>query len=343
MATLNVALHSAYEAVPVLLQSEMDGYASDIWLVLCGCGGNGSWLAPHLARRTWQLNRTWQQLAAQHLDNPARFRRTIHLVFVDPDVVEMKNIEARQNFSPADVGFPKAQVLAARYALAYGLTIRAIVAPFDIAEVKPTSPYGSTGGTMLIVGCVDNARARQSINAALARNVGARWPTVWWLDAGNSRAAGQIILGNTASVERLAGALQGAVCSRLPSPALVEPGLLVPKEDEDESAGVANLSCEELALADQQSPVINPHMAVWLDTYIHGLLYGGLKLCATYVSLDVGTVRSVETSAQDWARLLGKEPSFFLEPPTEAAPEDDSSEEGRTGGDEEVGAEEGEE
>jgi PRTRC genetic system ThiF family protein len=321
MAALNVALHSPYEPVPVLLQAERDGVRNDIWLVLVGCGGNGSWLAPHLARRTWQLNRTWQQLAAQHLDNPGRFRREIRLVFVDPDVVEMKNIEARQNFSPADVGLPKAQVLAARYALAYGLPIRPIVAPFDIAKIQG-SQYGGGVETFLIVGCVDNAKARQSINAALARNVGARWPAVWWLDAGNSRAAGQVILGNTASIERLAGALQGAVCSRLPSPALVEPGLLVPKEDEDESAGVANLSCEELALADQQSPVINPHMAVWLDTYIHGLLYGGLKLCATYVSLDVGTVRSVETSAQDWGRLLGKDPSFFLEPPPEAQPQD---------------------
>jgi PRTRC genetic system ThiF family protein len=333
MAALNVALHSPYEPVPVLLQAERDGGRLDIRLVLVGCGGNGSWLAPHLARRAWQLNRTWQQLAAQHLDNPGRFRREIQLVFVDPDVVEMKNIEARQNFSPADVGLPKAQVLAARYALAYGLPIRPIVAPFDVAALQG-SQYGGAVETLLLVGCVDNAKARQSINAALARNVGARWPTVWWLDAGNSRAAGQVILGNTASVERLAGALQGAVCSRLPSPALVEPGLLVPKEDEDESTGVANLSCEELALADQQSPVINPHMAVWLDTYIHGLLYGGLKLCATYVSLDVGTVRSVETSAQDWGRLLGKDPAFFLELPPEPGPQD---------GEEGLQAEEGEE
>ena len=70
-------------------------------------------------------------------------------------------------------------------------------------------------------------------------------------------------------------------------------------------------------LADEQSPTINPHMAVWLDYYLHGLLNGGLALCGTYLSLDVGSARSVETSAQAWGRQFDVDPAFFLDPPAE--------------------------
>jgi ThiF family len=304
-------VHSRFTPVPILLQAEQDRFQHDILVYLIGCGGNGGWLAPHLARRAWQLNRMWQRLNGEQ---PAgRYNRSIKLVFVDPDIVELKNVEARQNFILCDVGFPKARVLATRYTLAHhGLQIEARMEPFNPAWVSQFQ-------TSVLIDCVDNARARQSINAALSRNVGATWPSVWWLSAGNGRSSGQILLGNTSTVARLAGALEGVVCGRVPSPALLEPGLLIPQPDEEDGSD-QNLSCEELALADLQSPTINPHMAVWLDYYLHSLLFGGLTLCATYVSLDVGGVSSLETSAQAWAERFHKDPAFFLEIATEPDP-----------------------
>jgi ThiF family len=302
---------SALAAVPILLHPEVPAESGHTYSVYCiGCGGTGGWLAPHLVRRVWQLTRKWRQLQAEHPDG--RFNRTIKLIFVDPDVVERKNVEARQNFLLCDIGYAKARVLATRYTLAYeGLQIEARVEPFT-----PTWLQQHSYGTTILIDCTDNAQARIAINDALARNVGARWPSVWWLSAGNGRSSGQVLLGNTTSVERLAGALRGSVCGRLPSPALMEPGLLIPKADEDVASG-ANRSCEDLVLADEQSPTINPHMAVWLDYYLHGLLNGGLALCGTYLSLEVGSARSVETSAQTWGRQFAVDPAVFLDPPAE--------------------------
>lgn len=317
-------LRSAFDPVPILLQHDDEVFRQDILICLIGCGGNGGWLAPHLTRRVWQLNRAWQRLAAEH---HRQYSKTIKLLFVDPDVVEVKNVEARQNFILCDVSHPKARVLATRYALAYdGLRIEAKVEPFDPKWVQP---YGTT----ILIDCLDNARGRQSIDEALSRNIGATWPHVWWLSAGNGKSSGQILVGNTSRLERLAGALQGAVCGRVPSPALLEPGLLVPRPDEEEMVD-KNLSCEDLALADLQSPTINPHMAVWLDYYLHGLLFGGLTLCATYVSLDVGTVGSIETSANAWGQKFLTPPSFFLDPPAAADPRalDDEGEAAEEGG-----------
>jgi len=313
------APHSAWTPVPILLHPEEQAEpAHTYWEFCIGCGGTGGWLAPHLVRRAWQLTRKWRQLQAGHPDG--RFNRTIKLVFVDPDVVERKNVEARQNFLPCDIGYPKARVLARRYGIAFeGLQIEAREERFNPAWLREHY-YGTT----ILIDCTDNAQARIAINDALAANVGAKWPRVWWLSAGNGRSSGQVLLGNTTSVERLAGALRGPDCGRLPSPALVEPGLLIPKADEDVTSA-ANLSCEDLVLADEQSPTINPHMAVWLDYYLHGLLNGGLTLYGTYISLDVGTAQSLETSAQAWSQRFDVEPAFFLDPPVE--PEEADSDE----------------
>lgn len=323
-------LRSALTPVPISLQPEeppvhANGFYYKAYCI--GCGGNGGWAAPHLVRRVWQLTRKWQQLRDEHPGEQQN--RSIKLIFVDPDVVERKNVEARQNFLLCDIGYPKARVLATRYALAFeGLQIEARVERFDPGWVQ--QDYG----TSILLDCTDNAAARLAINEALSANVGARWPRVWWLSAGNGRSSGQVLLGNTATVERLAGALSGSVCGRLPSPALVEPGLLIPQPDEDE-VGSANLSCEDLVLADAQSPTINPHMAVWLDYYLHGLLNGGLTLHGTYLSLEVGAASSLETSARAWGEKFEKDPAFFLDQYAEAAEPGEEEEEEDPGEDDE--------
>ena len=112
-------------------------------LYLVGCGGTGSWLAAHLVR----LARFLQH--GRHLH--------VQITFVDPDVVEMKNV-FRQNFGEAEVGGLKAELLALRYAAAWGMSIQVQPARFDKAMVQ--LDWGDLG---VIIGCVDNAAARQSI------------------------------------------------------------------------------------------------------------------------------------------------------------------------------------
>ena len=71
-------------------------------IVQLGAGGTGGHIAPHLYRLLYSLGR------------PARY------VICDGDVVEEKNL-VRQNFTPADLGENKAQVLAERYSTVFGM------------------------------------------------------------------------------------------------------------------------------------------------------------------------------------------------------------------------------
>src|SRR5690349_16668087 len=64
----------------------------NINLVLIGCGGTGSWLAPTVAR--------YARLLAENFD------RDVKVTFVDPDRVEAKNVY-RQNFAEAEIGLYK--------------------------------------------------------------------------------------------------------------------------------------------------------------------------------------------------------------------------------------------
>src|SRR5215216_5986631 len=87
-----------------------------ITLHLIGCGGTGSWLAPHLARITKLLQEV------HHIN--------VRLVFWDYDAVEEKNI-FRQNFCEAEIGMNKAETLAHRYGTAWGLEIVALPISFS--------------------------------------------------------------------------------------------------------------------------------------------------------------------------------------------------------------------
>ena len=118
-------------------------------VILAGCGGTGSFLALHLARLAYHLHET------RGLRLP--------LVFVDPDAVEPKNL-GRQNFAPAEVGRNKAQALAWRYNLAFGLDIAAQPERFDPAAVYAGARYGvDYGHWALLIGAVDNVAGRRSL------------------------------------------------------------------------------------------------------------------------------------------------------------------------------------
>src|ERR1700694_4560507 len=85
-------------------------------VVLVGCGGTGSQVARTLCRVVYDLRRRDHHIPS--------------LKFVDPDVIEMKNV-GRQMFTEADIGKYKATILARRFNLAMGLNIVAYSEPFD--------------------------------------------------------------------------------------------------------------------------------------------------------------------------------------------------------------------
>ena len=240
----------------------------EVRLVMVGCGGTGSWLAPSVARIARVLNEGGTETSA---------------LFVDPDCIEGKNIP-RQNFCDAEQGFPKAQTLAARYSLAWGVEIGAITDHFKAEMVS-----SRWNRLTVVIGCIDNAAARQEIAKTLKANSGDSPPHVWWLDCGNRRESGQVLLGSTNDPRALRSAfLLDGFCQHLPSPVMQCPDLLEPQPEE---LSHHNLSCAELALANTQGLIVNQRVAAEAADYLARLLvHQNMRRFATWFDLASGAV-----------------------------------------------------
>lgn len=240
------------------------GRIDHVNVILAGCGGTGSFLALHLARLAWHARE-------QHAID-------VHLTFVDPDRIEAKNI-GRQNFVPAEIGLRKAERLAHRYGLAFGLSVRFYNDWLHPNHVDGRHRYRD-GRLHVLVGAVDNAAARKDIDSIVA-GWGGR---LWWLDCGNHDLAGQVLLGN-ADVSGPAISPLG-FCTRLPLPSIQHPELV-------EEAPPPLISCADAALADVQSLMVNQQVAGWAASYLYRLIISqDLDTYATYFDLRAGSARS---------------------------------------------------
>jgi len=272
-----------------------------VQLYLVGCGGTGSWLAPHLVRLARFLRET-RSLNA-------------HITFVDPDIVEIKNV-FRQNFGEAEVGGLKAELLALRYSAPWGMTVQAHTARFDKAMVQ--LEYGDLG---VIVGCVDNAAARKSIAESLDQESrlhgGEGLPRMFWLDCGNAADTGQVLFGAARSVRQLQYAFpylpDQSFCVNLPSPDLQHPDLLQARPEANPTQATQDVSCAEMLLAGDQSPSINAMVANIAATYLWRLFADpqGLTMFATYCNLNVLSTRSRFTTPEVIAQVAGKTVKMF--------------------------------
>lgn len=263
---------------------------------LVGCGGTGSWLAPSLCR----IARTLSEQG-----------KATTLIFIDPDAVERKNV-LRQNFCDAEIGLNKAQTLALRYSLSWGVKIKALPALFD-SEIVARDYYQREHKLKIIIGCVDNAIARQSIAQALSQYQS--WHTrdaateLWWLDCGNHSNSGQVLIGSHLSTELDVYKFHELGCIKLPAPCLQHPELLKPKPEE---LSDSSISCAELALLNAQSLSINQCMAAEAASYLVQLVTGKLNRLATYLDLNSGfatstfitedAITEIVTNAKDLAK-----------------------------------------
>jgi len=256
-------------------------------LILVGCGGTGSWLAPSVAR-----------IARLQRDQG----RQVEVVFYDHDTVEAKNIP-RQHFCDAELGRNKAVTLAARYSGAWGVEISAVPKRFTskLADIERNC-------LTIIIGCVDNAAARVEI----AKRLGwAGSDPVWWLDCGNDESSGQVIVGSVAHLQSMAGVFTPSckICKALPSPAFVAPDLLEPRPEE---LLASKLSCAEIQMANAQSLAVNQMVAAVATDYLLRLVSGGLKRFATHFDLSSGSMRSKYITADEVARVVGKPASYVI-------------------------------
>lgn len=239
-------------------------------LILVGCGGTGAQLAPHAARIARECR--------------TRFR-DIQLTFYDHDRVEQKNIR-RQQFCQADVGEYKAEILAYRLNMAWGLDIKAVPTKFT----QQSGGYYSHDTLTILLGCVDNAAARKAMHSALS-HTSSPSSQLWWLDAGGTFAQGQILIGNTSNTEELNSSFSlPGICQHLPSPALIHPELLIPSADEQRPT---RRTCADVVHEEPQSLTINAILAAHMADYLLRLLLTrDLRRFATYVDMNTGSVRS---------------------------------------------------
>lgn len=252
--------------------------STDRWrFVLVGCGGTGSWLAPSVAR----IARVLQEAGKE-----------TEIYFVDPDHVEEKNIP-RQNFCQAEIGANKAQALAFRYSAAWGVGITALGKAFDFGQMTKVAYESIT----VVVGCVDNAAARQAIVKALAGNRADEPHRVWWLDCGNTESAGQVLFGSAGNQKQMARAfLSRKICKSLPGPSLVAPDLLKARKEE---RAASKMSCAEIQLANAQSLAVNQQVAAIATDYLVRITHGGLKRFASYFDLESGSMKSRYITQED--------------------------------------------
>jgi PRTRC genetic system ThiF family protein len=260
-------------------------------LILIGCGGTGSWLAPAVARVARLLNE--------------KFAKDVLLGFVDPDEVEAKNIY-RQNFCRAEVECNKAIALATRYGAAWGVNIVAFPQKFGYNLVSALGGYHYDDLTVLI-GCVDNPTARRDIQSSI-RNIQG---TVFWLDSGNVKESGQVLIGRNDPGKEVKIFPFPEKCAWVPLPSRQHKELVGKETDGDsetESAPVvtADLSCAEIAMLDEQGLAINQAIAsVAADYLVRLLLTQTLDKFQTYIDLNSGSMKSTyitPANVRKWKR-----------------------------------------
>jgi len=242
-------------------------------IILVGCGGTGAQWANGIARLIRMMKDSGKS--------------TPCIKFVDPDHFEYKNV-GRQLVQDASIGENKAVELARRFNMALGLDIQAIPEAFDHKKHMARSR-----GT-IICGAVDNWRARQSISEA---------DNTIWIDCGNARYSGQVVIGTTSDIQSMQQSLHSmkpdATSIRwLPNAAAVYPELLQPDPEEEKLA--QTLSCAELLERSLQSATINGFMANIATEYLRKILYRDpIKCWMTDIDTKTLSMRSTPITTQN--------------------------------------------
>jgi len=152
----------------------------------------------------------------------------------------------------------------------------------------------------VLMGCVDNAKARTSLAKALEFNYD-RSPRVWWIDGGNGDRFGQVLVGSSLSKVQKDYEFSELGCIWLPAPSLQAPELLISRPEEHSDN---RLSCAELAMLNAQSLMVNPQTAVLMAEIALELVSGCLKRFAVCFDQTSGVTTSKYTTSAAIMRIL---------------------------------------
>lgn len=215
-------------------------------IIMLGAGGTGGHAAPHLYRLLHTLE------------------RPVKIIIADGDIVEQKNL-VRQNFISADLGRNKAQVLAERYASAFGMEVQYIPEFIEnedrLAELIKPDMYSPGAyscqhleGHSILIGAVDNNRSRQ-----LCHQVFQKTDNLIYIDSGNGEFTGQVVCG----IRRKGKTYYKPI------------GETYPDVLDDTDKFPTQLSCAEAALSAPQSIAANIMAATAVVSYLYNILVLG--------------------------------------------------------------------
>ena len=160
--------------------------AHPVTVTLIGCGGTGSQVLTCLARIHSCL---------QAIGHPGLF-----VMAYDADIVTQANI-GRQLFSPSETGLNKAIALISRLNRFFGTAWDAVPEEYN----KQTAVSGN-----ITISCVDSVKARIAISKKLntfTREYKSRYAEsylkpYYWMDFGNTRDSGQVVLGTLLDIKQ---------------------------------------------------------------------------------------------------------------------------------------------
>lgn len=268
---------------------------SSLRFIIVGAGGTGSFVIPAIARLMFEL---------KHQQG-----KPVEMLIVDPDIVEAGNIP-RSNFCAAEIGSFKAQTLAKRITLAWGLECHYANVCFD-SEVHLKQSASDYRFLTVLIGCVDNHLSRQEMHRALEQFQGYQSgdaPNIWWIDGGNGKASGQVLLGSTTKRIKSEQHFTGtSICRSLPAPSLVHPDLLEKEKPHSKSETSDGQSCPDRIRLGEQSLIINQRVAVEMAEMLTAMfLTRSLKRFATYFDLETGTSRSLYCTPEHVEAAISK-------------------------------------
>jgi PRTRC genetic system ThiF family protein len=160
--------------MPHLVAPYLSEDLHDITILLVGAGGNGSFMLSNLARINYALM--------------ALGRKGLHVTVCDFDTVSENNV-GRQLFAPSDIGKFKSEVLISRANRTFGTNWN---------WSKRDITVNTKANANIVITAVDNVAARRAVCDTLSLNSNKNSADVfknyYWLDLGNGKDFGQVIL-----------------------------------------------------------------------------------------------------------------------------------------------------
>jgi PRTRC genetic system ThiF family protein len=244
-----------------------------IQIALIGAGGTGSFILTNLARL---------HMALTALGHPG-----FHIVCFDGDKVSESNI-GRQLFSPSDVGAYKSDILITRINRFFGLAWESAPVMFN-AEYEDNVQHPLAN---IYITAVDTARARITIMQTLSSlymsnpSPNAEDQIYYWLDIGNTRNSGQIILGTPFSGHNQPESSQFDTVPDLPH--LLD---LYPNLEEMDSEEEQGPSCSFAEAISKQDLYINSTLAQFA-THLLWKMIKDMRIESHGVFLNLDTMKT---------------------------------------------------